>query len=76
MAAQSQARRAVDEELRKLLREQNDATEDATFLVRMNLEVFAAYEERNRRIQSLRRRLADLDDGSGYADGPPSPGLA
>jgi len=74
MAGQSQERMAVADELRKLLREQNNAMEDATFLVRMNREAFAEYEERNRQIQLLRRRLADLDEGTGSVGRLPSSG--
>ena len=74
MAGQSQERMAVADELRKLLRQQNNAMENATFLVRMNREAFAAYEERNRRIQSLRRRLVELDEGAGSVGRPRSSG--
>jgi hypothetical protein len=57
----SSDRMKLENELRELSRKQNGAVQDATFLVRLSNDAYAAYEERRRRIQSLRAELTDLD---------------
>ena len=57
----SSDRMKLENELRELSSEQNGVVQDATFLVRLSNDEYAAYEERRRRIQSLRSQLADLD---------------
>ena len=59
--SESSDRMKIENELRELSRLQNAAVQDATFLVRLSNDEYAAYEERRRRIQSLRSQLADLD---------------
>ena len=59
--SESSDRMKIENELRELSRQQNGAVQDATFLVRLSNDEYAAYEERRRRIQSLRSQLAELD---------------
>jgi len=58
---ESSDRMKIENELGELSRQQNGAVQDATFLVRLSNDEYAAYEERRRRIQSLRSQLADLN---------------
>jgi hypothetical protein len=62
MADYSRERSEIENEIRRLSRQQSEANLDATFLGKFSLEQTAEYEKRRERIDELRRRLVSLDD--------------
>lgn len=61
MTKQSLTRTRLDAEIEELSRMQDAAIQDATFLDRLTPVQDAEYQERRRRLQSLRSRRSELD---------------
>jgi hypothetical protein len=69
MADNSTERSEIENEIRRLSRQQSEANLDATFLGKFSIEQDAAYEKRRERIDELRRRLVALGDAGFGAAG-------
>ena len=61
MTKQSLTRTRLDAEIEELSKMQDAAIQDATFLDRLTPAQDAEYQERRRRLQSLRSRRSELD---------------